>query len=244
MTTETILCSGVKEARRQKLILPIGSGRTGKTFWSRWLLDRAIGTQSPPLIIDGDSINPGLAPLYEGAMTVPHTTFAGDRQAWFEKTIEAAVVAGRSALIDFGPRLFGLDDWLADAQLGVALEDAEVDIVAVYLLTPNAYSLPRLPYLIDLIKPTRTLVVLNEWGFDGDEARDAFAPILADPIVTAARADGARIVAMPHLAAADELEGSRGLPRGVPKVSTDNLAFSARLRRMEENFVPVADWLA
>ena len=182
-----------------------------------------------------------MAPLYKSALVPP--AFRGDQPAWFEKTIESAVEGRRSALLELGCWLF--DDWLAELPLAETLEENGVDLIAVYLLTPDAYSLPRLPYILDLIKPPRTLIVLNEWGFDADKARAAFAPILANPIVAAAQADGARIVTMPHLDDAEELDAIRALRRdGASGAVADHPALSAWLNRMEENFAPVADWLA
>jgi len=136
-------------------------------------------------------------------------------------------------------------DWLAELSLAETLEENGVDLIAVCLLTPDAYSLPRLPYVLDLIKPPRTVIVLNEWGFHGNRARAAFAPILANPVVAAAQADGARIVTMPHLDDAEELDAVRAQRRdGAAGAMTDHPALTAWLNRMEENFAPVADWLA
>ncbi len=242
MPSDTLLANNTNAAERHrpKLILPIGSGRTGKSFWSRWLIDRAAEHRSLLEIIDGDTINPGLASLYKNALVPP--TFRGDQPAWFEKTIESAVEGRRSALLELGCWLF--DDWLAELPLAETLEENGVDLLAVYLLTPDAYSLPRLSYILDLIKSPRTLIVLNEWGFDSDKARAAFAPILANPIVAAAQADGARIVTMPHLDDAEALDAIRALRRdGASGAVADYPALSAWLNRMEENFAPVADWL-
>jgi hypothetical protein len=229
------------ERPRPKLTLPIGSGRTGKSFWSRWFIDRAAEHRSQLEIIDGDTINPGVAPLYKSALVPP--AFRGDQPAWFEKTIGSAVEGRRSALLELGCWL--LDDWLAELPLAETLEENGVDLIAVYLLTPDAYSLPRLPYILDLIKPSRTLIVLNEWGFEAVKARAAFAPILANRVVAAAQADGARIVTMPHLDDAEELDAIRALRGdGAAGVMTDRPVLSAWLNRMEENFAPIADWLA
>ena len=243
MPSDTLLANNTNAAERHraKLILPIGSGRTGKSFWSRWFIDRAAEHRSHLDIIDGDTINPGVAPLYKSALVPP--AFRGNQPPWFEKTIELAVETRRSALLELGCWLF--DDWLAELPLAETLEENGVDLIAVYLMTPDAYSLPRLPYILDLIKPPRTLIVMNEWGFEADKARAAFAPILANPIVAAAEADGARIVTMPHLDDAEALDAIRALRRdGASGAVADYPALSAWLTRMEENFAPVADWLA
>ena len=69
MTSDFLLANNPNtvERPRSKLILPIGSGRTGKSFWSRWFIDRAAEHRSQLEIIDGDTINPGVAPLYKSA---------------------------------------------------------------------------------------------------------------------------------------------------------------------------------
>jgi hypothetical protein len=46
-----------------------------------------------------------------------------------------------------------------------------------------------------------------------DKARAAFSPILANPIVGAAQADGTRIVTMSHLDDAEALDAIRALRR-------------------------------
>ncbi len=86
---------------------------------------------------------------------------------------------------------------------------------------------------------------VNEWGFEADKARAAFAPILANPVAAAVQADGARIVTMPHLDDAEDLDAIRALRGdGVTGALTAHPALSTWLNRMEENFAPVADWLA
>ena len=123
------------------------------TFWSRWLIDRAAKSGGSPLgVVDGDTINPGLAPFYDGALVPP--AFLGDQTAWFEKTTTSAVEARRSTLLEFGPSLF--NDWLAELPLAETLEDNDADLVAVYLLTPDVQP-PRLPYILDILKPPRAL---------------------------------------------------------------------------------------
>ncbi len=243
MPSDTLLANNTNAAERHrpKLILPIGSGRTGKSFWSRWFIDRAAEHRSHLDIIDGDTINPGVAPVYDSALVPP--AFRGDQPAWFEKTIGVAVEDRRSALLELGCWLF--DAGLAELPLAETLEENGVDLIAVYLLTPDPYSLPRIPYILDLIKPTHTLIVLNEWRFEADKARAAFAPILANRVLAAAEADGARIVTLPHLDDAEALDAIRALRGdGVPDALTDRPVLSAWLNRMDVNFAPIAAWLA
>jgi hypothetical protein len=181
-----------------------------------------------------------LASFYKSARVPP--AFRGDQPAWFEKAIGSAVEGRRSSVLELGSWLF--DDWLAELPLAETLEKNGVDLIAVYLRTPDAYSLPRLPYMLDLIKPSRTLIVLNEWGFGADKAHAVFAPILANRVVAAAQADGARIVTMPHLDDAEALDAIRALRRDGASGAVADPALSDWLTRMKENFAPVADWLA
>ena len=125
--------------------------------------------------------------------------------------------------------LFGLIEWFADAPIALAVEELGLDFVAVYLLAPDPDSLPRLPYFLDLIKAPRTVIVLNEWRMGADSGANAFAEIIADPRVAAARADGAHIITMPHLPPPNRLDALR--PHDAEW-----------LDRMEDNFAPVAAW--
>ena len=52
---------------RPKLILPIGSGGAGKSFWSRWFIERAAKLGAPLDICDADPLSPVLALLAHDA---------------------------------------------------------------------------------------------------------------------------------------------------------------------------------
>jgi hypothetical protein len=124
--------------------------------------------------------------------------------------------------------LFGLIEWFTHTPVALAVEDLGLDFVTVYLLTPDPDSLPRLPYFLDLIKPPRTVIVFNEWRTGADDGANAFAHIIADPRVAAARADGARIITMPH--------------RPTNRLGALRRHDAEWLQRMEDNFAPVAAW--
>jgi hypothetical protein len=102
-----------------------------------------------------------------------------------------------------------LIEWFADTPVALAVEQLGLDFVAVYLLTPDPDSLPRLPYFLDLIKAPRIVIVLNEWRVGSESGASAFADIIADPRVAAARADGARIITVPHLPPPNRLDALR-----------------------------------
>jgi hypothetical protein len=215
---------------RPKLIFPIGSGRTGKSFWSRWFIERATERDAPLDICDADPLPPARAPLPTHANGLNHPLrFGLDHQDWLEKKITTLAASRHSLLLDPGPMLFGLIEWFTATPVALALEELELDFVAVYLLTPDPDSLPRLPYFLNLIKPPRSVIVLNEWRLSADDAAKAFADIIADPRVAAARADGARIITMPH----------RPPPKRIAALRPHDAEW---LHRMEDNFAPVAAW--
>jgi hypothetical protein len=224
---------------RPKLILPIGSGGAGKSFWSRWFIERAAKRGAPLDICDADPLSPVLAPLAHDAdgssdYAPGHRL---DHQDWLERKIAASAESRRSLILDPGPMLFGLIEWFADTPVALAVEELGLDFVAVYLLTPDPDSLPRLPYFLNLIKPPRTVIVLNEWSLGADDGANAFAEVIADPRVAAARADGARIITMPHLPPPNRLNALRSR-----NVRRHNPVLSGWLDRMEDNFAPVAAW--
>jgi hypothetical protein len=223
---------------RPKLILPIGSGGAGKSFWSRWFIEHSAKRGAPLDICDADPLSPVLAPLAhdaDGSDCAPGHRL--DHQDWLERKIAASAEARRSLILDPGPMLFGLIEWFADTPVALAVEDLGLDFVTVYLLTPDPDSLPRLPYFLDLIKAPRTVIVLNEWRMGANSGANAFADVLADPRVAAARADGARFIRMPHLPPPNRLDALRSHnPR------RHNPVLSGWLDRMEDNFAPVAAW--
>jgi hypothetical protein len=210
---------------RPKFILLIGSGRSGKSFWSRWFVERAAERGAPLDIYDADPLSPPAAGRFDHGLR-----FGLQDQDWLEKKIIALAEARRSLILDPGPMLFGLIEWFTALPVAESVEEYGLDFVAVYLLTPDPDSLPRLPYFLNLIKPPRAVIVLNEWRISADDAANAFADIIADPRVVAARADGARIITMPHRPLPKHLTALR--PQYDPEW----------LHRMEDNFAPVAAW--
>jgi hypothetical protein len=240
-TTSSLLTAERAEAlalHRPKLILQIGSGVAGKSFWSRWFIERAAKRGAPLDICDADPLSPALPPLAhdaDGSDYAPGRRL--DHQDWLERKIAASAESRRSLILDPGPMLFGLIEWFKGVPFALAVEELGLDFVMVYLLAPDPDNLPRLPYLLGLIKVPRTVIVLNEWRMSADDGATAFADIITDLRVAAARADGAHIVTMPHLPPPNRLDALRAHnPRH------HNPARSEWLDRMEDNFAPVAAW--
>ncbi len=241
---------------RPKLILPLGRGHNGKSFWARWLIDRAQTRGREIVVADADRTNPALAAYFGGVLTPPSAE-PDDMEAWFIALCEQQAEKRFNAVIDLG----GGDQLLKSLgrQLDFAnfFEELGVEPVAVYLLTPD---LDDLAFLRDLeadglFAPEATILVLNEGRADGRKSFEtAFSAVLGHSIFTAAMKRGARPIAMPRLAYASEsdvrrltLSAARAgrSSDGRPPLGVAQRQFIAKwLRDMEQNFAPVAAWLA
>ena len=105
---------------RPKLILPIGSGGAGKSFWSRWFIERAAKRSAPLDICDADPLSPVLAPLAHDANGSDCAPGHGlHHQHWLERKITASAKSRRSLILDPGPRLFGLIEWFTDVPVAL-----------------------------------------------------------------------------------------------------------------------------
>lgn len=242
------------EPPKLKLILPFGRGCSGKSLWARWLIDRSRSRNQPLLAGDADLINPSLEPYFDGTVTP-----RGDHEAaltdWFASIYDHQLADQRSAIADLGPytRLLGK----AIKQLAAisSLETCLVEPVAVHLIGPDPGDLAYLRHYRELLAPEKTILVLNERTRASQLATaTAFQPIIEHPLFTAALARGAKVVSMPHLPFAYELEAPRltfsavdagHSTNGLPRIGIGQRLFVARwLRDMEHNFAPVASWLA
>jgi hypothetical protein len=242
-------------SEQPKLILPLGRGHNGKSFWARWLIDRAQTRGREIAVADADRTNPSLAAYFEGVLTPPSAE-ADDMERWFWAFCDRQAGQKFDAVIDLG----GGDQVLKSLARRIDFSEFStffgIDLVAVHLLSPD---LDDLAFLRDfetdaLFAPKATILVLNEGRADGRTSYDeAFKSVLGHEVFRAAAKRGARPVAMPRLPCASEL-AVRHLPLsaaesshprdGMPPLGPSFRMFIARwLRDMERNFASVAEWL-
>ena len=80
MQTNTVMNIG-DEAARRRLILALGRGKSGKTLWSRWLVETMRARGVSPVAADADWSTPGLSRHDEDAVRLGSEPQA-DRTWW------------------------------------------------------------------------------------------------------------------------------------------------------------------
>lgn len=236
-------------AGKPKLVLAIGSGQTGKSTLLRWVAERAAerGTET---VMGTLAPNRTLGHYFPNVMHPDaNSTSAGASflEMFFDATAEGKV----NALLDFPgddtalPHL--LDQGLDPA--GV-LEEADVELVALFTLSPRVEDLTALAQLSARgFMPNATALILNK-GLTRDPTlppEPEFDAVIDHSAYRAAVGRGAVEVWMPRLYSARNIEEQR-LLFGQARTSGD-LGPSDRsrthhwLRAMDEAFSPIASWL-
>jgi hypothetical protein len=244
------------EQPNPKLILPLGRGHNGKSFWTQWMIDRAQTQGREVVVADGDRTNPSLAAYFEGVLTPPSAE-PDDMEDWFSAICEQQAERRFNTVIDLG----GGDQLLKSLARRIDFSEFSkyfgVDLVAVHLLTPDIDDLAFLRDLEadGLFAPEATIVVLNEGRTDGRRSFDsAFKAVLDHPVFLATVKRGAKPIAMPRLSCASELalrrltmstaESGRSKDALPPLGPLKRQTIARWLRDMERSFAPVAAWLA
>lgn len=242
--------------RNPKLILPMGRGSRGKTLLSRWMIDRAANAGRTLTVADGDRTNQTLARYFPHAVSPPSADDA-DVRPWMADLVETTILTRRDTLLDLGGGDLLLKATARDMDLLPWLTSLGVDIVPVHLLGPSIDDAAYLQSVEEggLLASPATILVLNEGVVPpGRSAHAAFSETVQTmPIFAATVGRGARLVSMPRLEPASELEESglpflsaaEGLahPGGRPLGPWKRQQVSLWLRRMEASFASVAEWL-
>ena len=99
MQTNTVMNIG-DEAARRRLILALGRGKSGKTLWSRWLVETMRARGVSPVAADADWSTPGLSRHYEDAVRLGSEPQA--HRSWWKKVLVNTVgLVGRPVVVDF-----------------------------------------------------------------------------------------------------------------------------------------------
>lgn len=241
---------------RPKIILPLGRGSRGKTLLARWMIDRAANAGRTLTVADGDRTNRTLARSFAHAVSPPSADDA-DVRPWMADLVETTILTRRDTLLDLGGGDLLLRATARDMDLLPWLTSLGIDVVPVHLLGPSIDDAAYLQSVEEgglLASPT-TILVLNEGVVPpGRSAHAAFSETVQTmPIFAATVGRGARLVSLPRLEPASELEESglpfllaaEGLahPGGHPLGPWKRQQVSLWLRRMEANFASVAEWL-
>ena len=242
-------------AAQSRLVIPLGRGARGKTWWTRWAVERAQQAGRDVVVADADRTNATLSAYFAGVVTPPSANDA-DMRDWFGAFCDQLIERRLTAALDLGGGDLLLKRLAREIGLADFLEANGVQPVAVHLLGPDRDDLA---YLRDLeadrlFAPEATILVLNEALVpQGRSVQAAFGSVVEHPIFLAAVKRGARPVWMPRLVPAHEVDDRR-LPfaaaeagrvkDGQPPIGPWVRQYVAVWRRaMEANFAPVAGWL-
>jgi hypothetical protein len=172
--------------------------------------------------------------------------------SFFEQQIEERY----SAVIDFGGGDLVLKRMAREANLVAFLGKYKIDPVAVHLIGPDRDDLQYLHSVEheEVFSPPSTILVLNEALCPPHRTPLAYfeSTIRDHPILVRAIKRGARIVRMPRLEPAGEIDNSRlgfaaaedgggGGPHGIGPWKRQQIA--TWRRAMEVAFTPVGTWL-
>jgi hypothetical protein len=99
MQTNTVMNIG-DEAARRRLILALGRGKSGKTLWSRWLVETMRAKGMSPVAADADWGTFGLSRHDEDAVRLGSEPYA-DRTWWKTVLATGDELAGCPVVVDF-----------------------------------------------------------------------------------------------------------------------------------------------
>ncbi|WP_066927295.1 hypothetical protein [Methylobacterium sp. CCH5-D2] len=254
--TETLAAPSPDVEIRPKLILLLGRGSRGKTLLARWMIDRAANAGRTVVVADGDRTNRTLARFFSHAVS-PASADDADVRNWIAGLVETQLLCGHDVLLDLGGGDLLLKSIAREMDLLAWLTALGIDIVCVHLMGASIDDAAYLQSVEEggLLASPATVLVLNEGTVPpGRSAHAAFSETVQTmPIFAATVARGARLASMPRLEPGPDLEeggltfylAAQGLaPAGArPLGPWKRQQVSIWLRRMEERFASVLEWL-
>ena len=250
MHTNTVMNIG-DEAARRRLILALGRGKSGKTLWSRWLVETMRARGVSPVAADADWSTPGLSRQDEGAVRLSREPQA-DRSWWKTVLANGEELAGRPVVVDFS-----LDVGLVRKVDPEGTNFAErytplgFDVTKVVFFAPDVGDVATFINIGAAATAASTLLVLNE-GAIGSRKSDRFDAVLAHPAIREAVEKGASVVRMPELhldqGRVSEIVNLKAFAEGdrdeAKPLSFERHAVRTWFGRMEEAFAPFGGVLA
>ncbi len=255
-----------EEAGRGVMHVLLGRGRTGKTTWARWAVERARSAGREVIVADGDRNNGTLGSFYPDA-GAPVASDDVTVTAWIEELTEGLISSRSQLILDMG----GGDRSFATVAERHGFNDvlpAEgVDPVAWYFLAGGRDDCETMVFMEKVgFAPARTVIVFNEGLAPAVPAgQDAFAAAMKDKEVRKVLGRGAKLLRMPAvplatMVTADDLfigireAANGGVPKGEdglphPDAKPLNLWRRNELRRwlttMEERHTEagILEWL-
>jgi len=243
---------GIDLTGKNKIILTVGRGKTGKTTLLRWMAEQALTAGRPVLMADIDPTNASFASYFKG-VSRPDTDEPPGVSRWLQAFIEYAVKHQITAMIDLGGGDTTLRT-LASEMPGFAqqIEEAGLVPVAFYLVGAQPDDLAPIATLAQRgFSPPARAIVLNESVAEvGLSRQQAFMRVVRNRVVLDQLGSGAVNLWMPRLHAADAVEirrswfaaardGQTTPPLGI----FDRSRVRAWLDAMDRQFQGVRSWM-
>ena len=197
----------VEAAVRGTIDVLLGRGRTGKTTWARWAVERARLAGRLVQVADGDRNNATLGSFYPDASS-PAASDDVTVTAWMEDLAERTILSRGRLVLDMG----GGDRSFATVAERHGFSDvlpAEgVDLTAWYFLAGGRDDFETLVFMEQMgFRPPRTVIVLNEGLAPAVPAgQDAFAAALRSKGVQRVLDRGGKLLRMPAVPLATMVE--------------------------------------
>lgn len=204
---EAAVAEGAEGAGRGVMHVLLGRGRTGKTTWARWAVERARSAGREVTVADGDRNNGTLGSFYHDA-GAPAASDDVTVTAWMEELTEGLIGSRSRLILDMG----GGDRSFATVAERHGFNDvlpAEgVDPVAWYFMAGGRDDGETMVFMEKVgFAPARTVIVLNEGLAPAVPAgQDAFAAALKDKEVRKVLDRGAKLLRMPAVPLATMVE--------------------------------------
>lgn len=238
------------------LIVTLGRGARGKTFWTRWTVERAQSQGREVVVADADRTNATLSAYFQDVVSPPS---ADDRDVreWLNAFLEQQIERRFTAVLDLGGGDLILKRVARELRLVEFLGQYGIRPVAVHLLGADQDDLA---YLQDVetggvFAPDATILILNEALVPLHRTPvTAFREtVQSHPILAQTLTRGAKLVTLPRLEPASDIDLRRltfaGAEAGEigqgpgPLGPLKRQQVALWRRAMETAFAPVAEWL-
>jgi hypothetical protein len=233
---------------RHKLVMTFGAGRSGKTMLQRWVVERAnIQRPDEPLTLVTLDAARATMKLFFQDVLAPGTVDGA--MPYLERILTRVQKSPRSMVLDFPADMTLVPLARQIPDLNEQIEQAEMSVVALYLLTPRQTDLTVLDAMENVgFKPAATALILNLGTMDTSrDPTTEYATLRRNSAYRAAIERGAVEIWMPRHWAAKPIE-DRLLSLHRARDETDlNIFDRSRafhwLREMEAAFAPIRSWL-
>jgi hypothetical protein len=230
---------------KDKLVMVLGAGSSGKTTLMRWITERTLNDGRELSIATTDV---GRATLRRFFKDADGPTNEAGINLWLEGLFGFLIRSPMTAAVDFRadmtlvPILEGVPD------MHRMLERAGVHPVVLYMLTPRVEDLTVLRAMEAVgFQPKATALVMNVGkAINPADAMAEFRAIRAHSLFQSVVKRGAVQLWMPNLVPARDIENAGLSFTDTQKLETEPVTASRTfhwLREMEMAFDPIATWL-